>query len=765
MGALDNIRVVDFGHYVAGPVVGMLLADQGADVIKVDPPGGPTMRAEANATWNRGKRAISLDLKDPEDQTTALALAAGADVVVENFRPGVMDRLGLGEAELRAHNRRLIYNAVPGFGREDARAAMPAWEGTILAATDVFRPATTYRDVMQQLHRRPNERDGEPVFTAEPMASLLAALISATGIGAALRVRQQTGLGQRVEVPLFDAMIQGIGVYGMARLPFRPTYEPAMNPWDHQYRCADGRWIHLVCHQAAHAEQLAMVLDRPDLVERGLAGRSLPASAHHELILILNEVLATRPASEWEALLIEHELPGAMCRSATEWLEHAQATEGGLFVDVEDPSLGPTRQPAPVVRLAAAEPSVPTPAPSPDADRTAIEAELSEPDAGVDHGPTSLISRVEGPLDGVRVLDVGLALAGPSCGRTLAEFGAEVIKIDSPRRGGGAYHHCVNRGKRTILLDLENDAGHDLFWELVQTADVVIENFRPGVVEDLAIDYDLVVKERPEIIYVSITAYGEEGPLAELPGYAESTQAITGLQNRYGGPDQPTTWPYGLVDDYATGHAAAYGVMLALLQREETGEGQRITADLTRTSGYLQSANLIDHPNKRWNEPSGPEARGHGDLQRLYQCEDGWIFLGAKDAADLDPVLGQDDTDDGDGELVVRIADWCLERSAADAVEELVKHGLGAQELGWLNGVMSDPVVARRGLSVVREHGAIGLLRTTGPGPWLSHSRVDAGRAAPPPGSDAESILTDIDRADDLDDLAAAEVIRLPKQS
>ncbi len=729
------------------------------DVVKIDPPGGPRYSTEANATWNRGKRSITLDLTDESDRATAAKLAYRADVVIENFRPGVMERLGLGEAELRAHNRRLIYNAMPGFGREDARTALPAWEGTILAAVDAFRPPTDYRSMVQQLHRRPSERDGEPVFTAEPIASIYAAMLSATGIASALRVREATGDGQRVEVPLFDAALQTVGIYGMARLPFRPTYGPAMNPWDHQYRCADDRWIHIVCTHTPHAEQLAEVMDRADLIERGLTERNLPDSgAHHELILTLNDVFASRPAEEWEQLLIEHELPGAMCRSAAEWLTHPQATEGDLLVGVDDPVLGPTMQPGPVVQLSEAR-VIPTGAHPTDGDRTEIEAELAQEPEKIDRGPTTLISPVEGPLHGVRVLDLGLALSGPTCGRTLAELGADVIKIDNPKRGGVLYHYDINRGKRTILLDLESDQGNDVFWELVQTADVVIENFRPGVAEDLAIDYELVAKERPDIIYVSITAYGEEGPWAELPGYDESTQALTGMQVRYGGAEQPAVWPYGEVDDYATGHAAAFGVVLALLQREQTGRGQRITADLTRTAGLLQSAHLIDHGAKTWDEPSGPEARGLGPLQRLYPCNDGWIFVGVGRPEELEPVLGDAVEPD---ELEARLAEWCLERSAADAVEHLVKHGAGAHELAWLNDVLSDPVVVRRGLSVVREHEPLGLLRTTGPGPWLSRSPVVPGAPAPPPGSDAASILADVEREGDLDSLAADGVVKLP---
>ena len=138
-GVLEGVRVIDFGQYIAGPMAAMLLGDQGADVIRVDPPGGPRWKTPANATWNRNKRSIVLDLKSDRDREIARQLIAGADVVIENFRPGVMDRLGLGAAAMTAGNPRLIYCSLPGFGADDPRAAVPAWEGVLGAATKVCR--------------------------------------------------------------------------------------------------------------------------------------------------------------------------------------------------------------------------------------------------------------------------------------------------------------------------------------------------------------------------------------------------------------------------------------------------------------------------------------------------------------------------------------------------------------------------------------------------------------------------------------------------
>ena len=132
-GVLSGIKVIDFGHFVAGPLTAVMLADQGAEVVHVDRPGAEL--AESDAFLNRGKRRVTLDLKDPADAAIAARLAASADVVIENFRPGVMDRHGLGWQQLAPVAPRLIYCSLPGFGRDDPRAAILAWEGVVAAAT------------------------------------------------------------------------------------------------------------------------------------------------------------------------------------------------------------------------------------------------------------------------------------------------------------------------------------------------------------------------------------------------------------------------------------------------------------------------------------------------------------------------------------------------------------------------------------------------------------------------------------------------------
>ncbi len=759
MSALDGIRVIDFGHYIAGPVAGMLLADQGAEVVKVDPPWGPAFDRPANATWNRGKRSISLDLKKAEDVRIARRLVQDADVMIENFRPGVMERLGLGEPSFRVDNPGLIYASMPGFAVEDPRSALPAWEGVILAATDAFRPLAEYREMVQVLHQSPSQRIGRPEFTAEPIASMYAAMLCAIAITTALNVRAAKGIGQKVEVPLFDAMMQAVGVFGMARLPFKPITRPVFSGFDHQYQCADGRWIHLVCTVPRHGERFAQAVGALEMVEQGMTARGVGAKQvlNDKLIRRLTEIFLTRTGTEWEAFFVEHGIPGALCRSTKEWMQHPQAVESDLLVTVEDPVFGSMRQPGIQVKLSATPGLVQNPAPGLDADREEILESIGNPEtkpkaALLERQPLGL------PLQGIRVLDLCIVLAGPTCGRTLAELGADVIKIDDPKRGEVVYHHDINRGKRTILLDLKSNEGLQVFWELVETADVIVQNYRSGVVERLGIDYESVRSRRPSVIYASLNAYGDTGPWSHLPGFEESVQALTGMQVRYGGPEKPTVWPYGVVNDYGTGYAGAYGVLLALLSRSQTDKGQHIQSGLARTACTLQSMQLQDYAGKTWDESEDPDRMGFGKLHRLYECLDGWIFVGAKAAGELARACGFD----SEANIVSELNTWCEERSVHEAVETLGTGGIGAHALVWMNELVESDAVSRRGLSVAREHERLGMMRTSGPAQWFSSSQTQAGRPAPLPGSDAESILGDIGRIGDLAGLTSRGVIRIP---
>ena len=240
-GALDSIRVIDFGQWLAGPLTARLLADQGAEVIHVDPPGGPYWKTVANATLQRGTQRLVLDLKSAAGLACARGLIGSADILIENFRPGVMDRLGLGWGAVGRDHVRLIYCSLPGFASDDPRAAMPAWEGVLAAATGTYPGGGTAsrRSTLAQPAVGAQE---QPRFNALPLASEFGALAAAIAIVMALIARQRDGLGQRIEVPLFDAMFLAFGASGLLVNGAAAGGRPA-DPWSGTYQCRDGAMV------------------------------------------------------------------------------------------------------------------------------------------------------------------------------------------------------------------------------------------------------------------------------------------------------------------------------------------------------------------------------------------------------------------------------------------------------------------------------------------------------------------------------------------
>ena len=209
------------------------------------------------------------------------------------------------------------------------------------------------------------------------------------------------------------------------------------------------------------------------------------------------------------------------------------------------------------------------------------------------------------PLDGIRVLDFTTAMAGPDCTMLLADFGAEVIKIEPPdgessrrwgasRFGAGgqfsAQFLALNRNKASVALDLRSEEGRATVHALARDVDVVVESFRPGVADRLGVGYDQLAAIRPDLVYCSISGFGQNGPLRDRPGYDQLLQALAGHMSVTGEPGRPSVRIGPSAIDLLTGAHAAYGIVLALRERDRSGQGQRVD-----TSLYDSSLHLVTH--------------------------------------------------------------------------------------------------------------------------------------------------------------------------
>ena len=366
-GVLKGLRVLDFGQYIAGPLAAMILGDYGADVIHVDPPGGPCWDGwSSGAVLGRGKRNIILDLKTASDLETAKKLAASADILIENFRPGVMDRLGLGYEACAELNPTLIYCSLPGFSRHDLeRRDLPGWEGLIAAEAGLY-------SIIDMGSRKSGMR-----FDALPLASNFAAVIACHSILAALIVREKCGRGQYVESALYDACFEVDSTRTVTPpqsflLPGMKLSPESMNAYSlvrlmAAYPCRDGRYIQTTPPPRG-ALSIAKALFPAEWIANGL-----PEEAGETVRRIMLE----KTMQEWEDYAqTEHGAGFAVSKTSAEWLHDKAAMDSRSVIPVLDPILGPTKQPGVPSLMLKTGDSAGMPRHLPDADREEILAEL-----------------------------------------------------------------------------------------------------------------------------------------------------------------------------------------------------------------------------------------------------------------------------------------------------------------------------------------------------------------------------------------------------
>ncbi len=749
-GPLAGLRVADFGQYVAGPLAAVLLADQGADVVHVDPPGGPRYGGVADAFFNRAKRRIVLDLRQQRDLAAAARLVAAADVVIENFRPGTLARLGLDLDVARAASPGLIVCSMPGFGADDPRAGLRAFEGIVAAATGNCRPRAG--------EQPPGWDWSRPTYSALPLASSFAAYLAALGVVMALIARRRTGQGQRVDVPLFDAMFTLIahsGAYADDRglRPPKGIHQRGAGA----FRCRDGRYVQFDTSSPRHLSWFARAAGLlgdadPELLD--LTANARP-EVNERLHARLRELFATRTAGEWEELGNAAGAAIGFVRTPAEWIGTEQARLSRAVTQVDDPELGSIWCAGRPVTLSAFADPLAGPRRLPGADTAAVLAELADlPPRDISPGPEPELGS---PLDGMRVLDLGIALAGPTCGRLLAEFGAQVIKISPPASGMGGY---LNRGKDSLLLDVRAVAGLDVYWRLVDDADVVLENFSPGTADRLAIGYPEVHARRPAVVYTSISCYGPHGPWTGWRGWERQGQAVTGIMERTALPS--VLGPYNIVD-IGTGILAAFGTALALYHRQQTGEGQFVSASLAQTATCHQAAFMFSFPGFASSEPRGYDTLGEGPLHRFYQARDRWLFVAASqdDLPRLAAIAGVPGLAGlPGGPLAAALAAAFAVRAAESLVGELTAAGIAAHVVVPVGELMTSEAARTRGLSVTQQVAGAGPC--TMPGISVRLSRTPARLGHPPrrPGEDAKALLAGVGLGDRLDDLDRGWVVR-----
>ncbi|MBM4204759.1 MAG: CoA transferase [Gammaproteobacteria bacterium] len=741
---LHGYRVLDLTSREGG-LCAQILGDLGADVIQIEPSGGIEARrrapfiegredSEASLSWRayaRGKRSIVLDVDQPEDRQTILELIRRADFLVES-EPVGGTVAGLDRAGLAALNPRLIHISITPFGSTGPRAH---WQGSDIVVMAAGGPMAITGD-----------DDRAPVRTSVPQAFQHAAIEGAFGALVALHERHRSGLGQHIDISaqqcvtictqsaVVGALVNATPVARNAKGPrvgpiqIRLTY-PASDGFcsiTHIFGPAAGpataRLMHYV-HDRGYCD--ATMRDKDWIGYGLLLGTGAEPIENFEAAKAA--VAACTGATSKADLLdaaMERRLLLAPVNTMTDMLESPQLAARGYFRKLPGEAEG-LRYPGPFVKFSQTPIEYTRAAPKLDAHRDEVMAELAankptEIPPGVAWSVDAGDSR---PLAGLKVLDFMWAIAGPQTTRSLADFGATVVRIESSSRldacrtvapfmnasndpEESALFHGANAGKLMLTLDLTKPEAKDVVFDLVRWADVVCESYSPRAMKAFGLDWEVLREINPKLIMLSTCLMGQTGPLALYAGFGNLAAAISGFNEVVGWPDREPVGPYGAYTDYIAPRYNGAAILAALEHRRRTGEGQYIDMSQAEAAVHFLAPAILDY------DANGHvmSRMGNADLQYAphgaYRTrgDDQWIAIACEDDMQWQALAKQMGID-GDDERFASAGARKLNEAALDALvsrfvadqdanalaEQLQSHGVPAYPVQNSAEAVVDP--------------------------------------------------------------------------
>jgi len=780
---LTHLRVVDLTD-LRGAFAGRLLADLGADVVKVEPPRGDPGRSVPPFAGgvaapdrslpflyrNANKRGAVLDLHEAGGWHRFCTLCEQADILIENLGPEGERRHGLTPAEVQERHPHLVHVALADFGLTGPRA------GWRLEALPAFAASGA-------LHAS-GFPDRPPCWLPGYAAHDCGATFAVAGALAAVLVRARSGAGQTVEVSVQEAALNGMNPWSIPPADYARLYPmlPVAPPRNadgayHVLGTADG-YVRVLPGSPRQWRAFVALLGNPAALEGEHWGVPLFRLMNGDVVrAVAQEALAGRPRAEVLAEGRRLGVPITAVNTPEEFVAEEQTRVRGYFRRTGFPHLGDAPfAPAPF-NFSRTPAVLERPAPAPGAAREGSFPPRAPGRPGGD-GPQ------RPALAGLRVIDLGCGVAIPETGTLLAELGAEVIKIESranidflrrvtvePDAVDRSWtFNDASRGQLSVALDLRAPRGRELALALCAAADVVIENNRGDVVCKWGLDYEDVRRVRADVIYVASQGFGRGGPLGEASAYGPLNSAFAGVTWLWNHPDAP--YPAGSAlnhPDHIAAKLTAVAVLAALEHRRHTGEGQLIEMSQAEAAAYLIGEVYLEAP------CTGRPAAQRGNAV-LYACphgvypsagEDRWVAIAVVGDEvwerfagvlgwPLDPAFASlAGRLAARAELDRRVAEWTRARSVEETAAALQAAGVSAMAVQNGDDHRADPHLAARGAIVTVEHPEIGPERHSGNPMRLSRTPLVPPAAAPRLGADTEDVLIRVVG------LSRAEVARL----
>ncbi len=788
---LTDIRVLDLSVGPVGGVATMVLADFGAEVIKVEPAGGDPWRSlAASPMWLRGKRSLELDAVAERGRLEELIRQA--DVVVSTDSPARARERRLEYADIRALNESAVCCSITGFGPAGPYAEYPAYEGVVTAKSGRMLSFAGQR-----------LREG-PGFAAVPVGSHGASQGAVQGIVAALIERQRCGHGQIVETSL----LQGLMPFDLLQLLLTQLSErepevypqlfnigggmPTLNY--HPVMTRDGRWIQLgnLLEHLFYAFMDAADLTPLFAEERWQGGQAeWTAEATEEMRDRILERMQERSCDEWMQIFRAQGNVAAEPFTPThEAVDNLDMAANGDVITIDDPALGPVRQAGPIAHLRETPAEVRAPAP------TVGEANglswTPRDDVPMLGSPSGAAPSGK-PLDGFTVLEFATIIATPIGVSMLADLGARVIKVEpiggDPFRGMGAgplrglLASKTNAAKESICIDLKSAEGQAIVADLIGRADAIVHNYRPDVPERLGIGYETARAIKPEIVWVSANGYGPDAPGARRPSAHPIPGAAIGGALFQAGAAMPPAGCETIDEireaarqlmraneanpDPNTGLLVASAALLGLCAQRRYGVGQEIYVNMLTANAYANSDDFLRYADKPPRRQVDAELHGTAPWYRLYQASEGWVFLAAPTDAEWSafcreaaPQLADRDAI-GEDALAAALVEVFAQAPAAEWERRLTPFGVGCvqADAATVGEFLSrDAHVLANGFNPVARHRRLGEVRRWGALTTMAGGRGDYGPGVLA-GQDTDAILAEIGRGGEIARLRSEGVV------
>jgi crotonobetainyl-CoA:carnitine CoA-transferase CaiB-like acyl-CoA transferase len=752
--ALSDLFVLEYAEGVAGPFCGKAFADLGADVVKVESPRGDRSRAvgpfpgdvphrERSGQFlynNANKRGITLDLERGSERQDFLDLAASADILIIDLPPLRLRDLDLDYAHLQVVNNQLIVTCISPFGQTGPYGDYRSTELTTFHIGGMGRE-TPYNQVTNLAQEPPLKAGGY-------QASYLTGWTAATATMVALHHRAVYGSGQLVDIAEMEA------VASMLRYTFASLSHDPNGVWPRQkigfpwiLPCKDGHVSFSPFHFDHWWAGFKDMMEHPAWAEAEMfstmAGRLQYADALETLSI---QWMMGHTKAELYAMALQRGLPCFPANSIPEVVHSRQFGVRNFFVTVAHPEAGAVTQPGPPYRLHGTPWRIARPAPCVGEHNAEVLARgLTCSGCRTEPGPParSADPQRNRPFAGLRVAEFGWALAVPHATAWLGSLGAEVIRIESRTRldltrlspagvadgvpgvNRSAFFNGVNYSKKSVTLNLSHPEGIALAKALVKHTDIVAENFSVGTMDKLGLGYEALKSIRPDIIVLSGTPLGRDGPERFATGWGPNTQAYAGLPYITGYENGAPAGIGGNWPDYMIGTAMVFALLAALRHRQRTGQGQLVEFSMAETVATMIPEAILDYT---MNGRDGHRLGNRHPLwapQGVYPCsgEDAWVaiaiqsdeewqalcrFLGnpawASDTR-FDTAAGRRRAHD---EIDQRLADWTRSRTHYEVMHVLQSAGIAAAPCLDVRELTTDPQLRERKFLIEIDHHEVG---------------------------------------------------------